>query len=332
MINDKDMIYLELFQIPSDLWVTWYFTPWPIDPPPADMPPEFLCMHPDKCSYHNTWYPWKVFENRFLSGNEKTISNITCPKLSFSDITIFYGGNGSGKSTLLNVIAEKLHSDRAVRHNTSPFFDDYVGECMYYLNKQYFIKDSDIPRSRIIVSDEVFKQLLSTRENNFNINMERGKLRQEYYDYKYTQLPSHIDPYDKEQMKIYSDMNETRKHNLSQYINRRLRRTDLEKSNGEAGFHYFVESITDDCLILLDEPENSLSAMWQKELALFIQGAVKEFRCQFIIATHSPFLLSIPQAKIYDLDATPIQESTWNRLESMRCYYELFKDNEDLFN
>lgn len=87
----------------------------------------------------------------------------------------------------------------------------------------------------------------------------------------------------------------------------------------------------DDSLILLDEPGNSLSAMWQKELAVFIRGAVKEFRCQFIIATHSPFLLSIPEAKIYDLDATPIQESTWNKLESMRCYYDLFNNNKNLF-
>ena len=92
-----------------------------------------------------------------------------------------------------------------------------------------------------------------------------------------------------------------------------------------------VDSIRDDSLVLLDEPENSLSAMWQKELAFFIMGAMREFNCQFIIASHSPFILSIPNARIYNLDSSPIQESKWNELESMRCYYELFKSNEELF-
>ena len=324
------MIYLKQFQIPSDLWVDWYFSPTP-GGAPKDMPVEFIDIHADKSSYHNTWYPWKVFENRFLSFSENTIANIKCPKLSFSDITIFYGGNGSGKSTLLNVIAEKLHSHRTVLHNTSPFFDDYVQECMFVLNKELFIKGCDAPKSRIIVSDEVFKQLLTTRDNNFSINMRRRDLRQEQIDNRKAELPKYIDTSDREQIKMYRDLIDARKLNASQYINRRLRRTELEKSNGENGFQYFVESITDDSLILLDEPENSLSAMWQKELAVFIRGAVKEFRCQFIIATHSPFLLSIPEAKIYDLDATPIQESTWNKLESMRCYYDLFNNNKNLF-
>ena len=161
--------------------------------------------------------------------------------------------------------------------------------------------------------------------------MRRRDLRQEQIDNRKAEFPKYIDTSDKEQIKMYRDLIDARKLNASQYINRRLRRTELEKSNGENGFQYFVESITDDSLILLDEPENSLSAMWQKELAVFIRGAVKEFRCQFIIATHSPFLLSIPEAKIYDLDATPIQESTWNKLESMRCYYDLFNNNKNLF-
>lgn len=83
---------------------------------------------------------------------------------------------------------------------------------------------------------------------------------------------------------------------------------------------------------MLDEPENSLSAQWQMELAQFLQGAIREFNCQLIIATHSPFILSIPGVKIYDLDVTPIQTGKWYDLENMKCYYELFKRHEDNFN
>ena len=104
-----------------------------------------------------------------------------------------------------------------------------------------------------------------------------------------------------------------------------------EQSNGETAFNYFVNSIKDDTLILLDEPENSLSAQWQMELAQFLQGTIRAFNCQLVIATHSPFVLSIPGAKIYDLDANPIQTSKWQDLENVRCFYELFKRYENRF-
>ena len=58
---------------------------------------------------------------------------------------------------------------------------------------------------------------------------------------------------------------------------------------------------------------------------------MRAFRCQFIIATHSPFLLSIPGAKIYDLDSSPIRTEQWYNLENVRHYYELFKENMHLF-
>ena len=323
------MIYLKQFQIPSDLWTTWYFTPG--GGKPKDMPNKFVNIHPDDCSYHNTWYPWKVFEHRFLQQGQSSIADITCPKFRFSDITIFYGGNGSGKSTLLNVIAEKLHAERTVPHNTSPFFNDFVKECLYTLNDRLFLSQNDLPTTRIISSDEVFKQLLAKRNSNNSINFERRDIRSEHRKKQKAQLPRSIDLTDKKQVEQFKDLVNAKRLSVSQYIDSRLNRTELEKSNGETGFHYFVDSIRDDSLVLLDEPENSLSAMWQKELALFIRGAMREFRCQFIIASHSPFILSIPNAQIYDLDSSPIQESNWNDLESMRCYYELFKSNEELF-
>lgn len=56
-----------------------------------------------------------------------------------------------------------------------------------------------------------------------------------------------------------------------------------------------------------------------------------EFRCQLVIATHSPFLLSLSGAKVYDLDAEPIQACEWYKLKNMRSYFELFERNRALF-
>ena len=35
-----------------------------------------------------------------------------------------------------------------------------------------------------------------------------------------------------------------------------------------------------------------------------------------------PFLLSIPNAKIYDLDSIPVMLKNWYELENMRIYYK----------
>ena len=70
-----------------------------------------------------------------------------------------------------------------------------------------------------------------------------------------------------------------------------------EFSNGENAASFFQEKIVPNGLYLLDEPENSLSAQRQIELVAFIEDMTRYEHCQFVIATHSPFVLSIKEAK-----------------------------------
>lgn len=84
-------------------------------------------------------------------------------------------------------------------------------------------------------------------------------------------------------------------------------------------------------MYLLDEPENSLSPDKQMELCDFIADSVRFFGCQFIISTHSPFLLSLNNALIYDLDGDTISESRWTELKNIRTYYEFFKKHSGEF-
>jgi predicted ATPase len=95
-------------------------------------------------------------------------------------------------------------------------------------------------------------------------------------------------------------------------------------SNGETAYLRIVKNISEG-LYLLDEPENSLSARWQSKLAEFIKMSAYSCNCQFIIATHSPFLLGIEGAKIYNLDDEYVTISEWHELESTKLYYELFR-------
>ena len=102
-------------------------------------------------------------------------------------------------------------------------------------------------------------------------------------------------------------------------------------SNGESAFIYFTEKIGEEGLYILDEPENSLSPELQIELIQFIEESARFFNCQFIISTHSPFLLSIKGAKIYDLDENPVDVKPWTELKNVRIYYDFFKKYENKF-
>lgn len=50
-----------------------------------------------------------------------------------------------------------------------------------------------------------------------------------------------------------------------------------------------------------------------------------------MIATHSPFVLAIRGAKIYDLDEEPVDVKRWTELENVRAYYEFFKKHASEF-
>lgn len=104
-----------------------------------------------------------------------------------------------------------------------------------------------------------------------------------------------------------------------------------ERSNGENAFQYFVNKIEENGLYLLDEPENSLSPERQMELVDFLQESARFLGCQFIISTHSPFLLSMKGAKIYDLDESPVKVKPWTELKNIKIYHDFFEAHRDEF-
>lgn len=133
---------------------------------------------------------------------------------------------------------------------------------------------------------------------------------------------------DYEQLKKVTD---ARRKTQSRYARQELMDNVIEQSNGESAFRYFTEKIEENGLYLLDEPENSLSPKRQLELMKFIEDSARFFGCQFIISTHSPFLLSLKEAEIYDLDSEPVEVKKWTQLENVRTFYDFFKQHEDKF-
>jgi len=73
------------------------------------------------------------------------------------------------------------------------------------------------------------------------------------------------------------------------------------RSHGEAFLDVFQHRIHDG-LFLIDEPEAALSPQRQLTLLYLLRDRVERGRAQFIIATHSPILLTFPGAVIVDFD------------------------------
>ena len=262
-----------------------------------------------KRSCYDSFYPFQILSRHGFC------------RIDFEPITILYGGNGCGKTTALNVIAEKLGLRRDSKFNKSNFFPEYLNLCLVELEQK-------IPKcSCIVTSDDVFDYMLNIRSLNEGIDLRREELFSEYLDVKYSGF----------QMKSLEDYEQLKRVNLarsktqSKFVRKDLMDNVREYSNGESAFHYFAEKIEENGLYLLDEPENSLSPERQQELVRFIEDSVRFFGCQFVISTHSPFVLALKGAKIYDLDENPVDLKKWTELANVRTYFEFFEKHRDKF-
>jgi predicted ATPase len=96
------------------------------------------------------------------------------------------------------------------------------------------------------------------------------------------------------------------------------------RSHGESFMDLF-DRVRPGGLYLLDEPEAPLSPRRQIAfLGLLMNVAAKG--AQFIIATHSPILLSCPGARIYSFDQAPISEVAYGELEHVVVTRDFLND------
>jgi predicted ATPase len=265
-------------------------------------------------------YPFGVLANRGLHS------------LDFEEITILYGGNGSGKSTAINTISSKLEIPRNSMYNKGDeaLMEKYLDECKYKEGEWGdFLELKD--KTTLITSDDVFKYMFDVRSKNEYV---RKHTKDAVREWLWLRKKAHIsvDFETGEGRKELGQILEARNSGATQFISKKVGELRNSHSNGETGFIRFVESIEPDRLYLLDEPENSLSCALQRDLAQHIEESVRYFGCQFIIATHSPFLLAIHGAKIYNLDGAPASISNFWELPNMRLYYELFQEYEKQFS
>lgn len=251
------------------------------------------------------------------------------PEISFKNITVFYGGNGSGKSTLLNLISEKLKLNRVAPYNSGEMFGAYVAACTYTLGYDDEGFPLRVPNgSRIITSDDIFDYMLTVRGNNGEIAQNREEAKADWGRLHYGDSIRISGMHDYEALRLQVL---ARQKTRRQFIRSAAGSETRLTSNGETALRYFEEKLKSNTLYCLDEPENSLSPKLQIELGNMLEKMARYCGCQFIVATHSPFLLAMQGARIYDLDARPCEIREWWELENVRIYFEFFQKHSHLF-
>ena len=154
----------------------------------------------------------------------------------------------------------------------------------------------------------MFDYIQNVRALNEGLDLRREELFEEYLDAKYSRFQmKSMEDYDRLKKVVNS-----RRLTQSKFVRNEMMDNVREYSNGENAMAYFAERIGENGLYLLDD-------------------SARFFGCQFIISTHSPFVLALKGARIYDMDEDPVDVKRWQQLESVRAYYEFFKKHEGEF-
>lgn len=298
-------MYLEAFSLPIEL--------------EEDMLAQRAAYNGGSNGYIDNPYPCGLFAKKQLY------------EIEFGRITIFYGGNGSGKSTLLNLIAQKLELNRVAPFNSGEMFASYVENCTYSVGYDEEGFRHRIPDgSRIITSDDIFDYMLTVRTNNDEISESKEEAREEWANLKFGDTVKFhgFEDYDALRMQVLA-----RRKSVSrrQFIRKTAGQEVKLNSNGETALGYFKQKLKNNTLYCLDEPENSLSPKMQLKLVEMLERLAEDGGCQFILATHSPFLLALHGARIYDLDVCPVEVKDWWELESIKIYHDFFEKHRYLF-
>jgi predicted ATPase len=104
----------------------------------------------------------------------------------------------------------------------------------------------------------------------------------------------------------------------------------VAQSHGQSLMSFFKSRYKIKGIYFLDEPETALSPSTQINLLKFLMEIAKEGHAQFVIATHSPILLALPGANIYQFTDEAISAIHYEDTFNYKLYKE-FINNRDKF-
>ena len=225
-------------------------------------------------------------------------------------VTIFVGDNGSGKSTLLESIAYKLN------------FPLIGGGIKYHKRSGFEASELIEPFLKINWKRETFKGFFF-RAEDFSDFVNSVENEDKRIAGDLSELKGVVDD------SIIKKMSDSQ--NFSLYEMRKNYGENMQAfSHGEAFLKILQTRIGDKGIFLLDEPEAALSPLKQLSLISLILEIVKMKNAQFIIATHSPILMGIPNATLYEIQEDSMKQVEYTETDHYRIT-KTFLDNPDYY-
>lgn len=222
-------------------------------------------------------------------------------------VTFFVGENGSGKSTLLEAIAagvgsvavggDDLESDATLRHAR------LLGKRIKFdwrrkTHRGFFLRAEDFFNfaKKINSMNSEFEEMASEYEREltgYALELARGAVLGQ-----------------------------------KQALVERYGADADARSHGESFLHLIGERFVPGGLYLLDEPEVPLSPQRQLALLSILKEMTTEKNAQFIIATHSPIVLALPDALILNFEDGAVKETPYEELEHVNLTRSFLENPE----
>ncbi|WP_239256265.1 AAA family ATPase [Listeria ilorinensis] len=237
--------------------------------------------------------------------------------LIFDDITILYGENGAGKSTILNLLASTLAIPGAEYSQTVSqydYFADYLAECRIgFEHDESHLNANNLPENRrFIKSEDILYEVKKIQQKEI---LQKSVLFEQATTSKNSAVIETL----------------SNSFGIEKQVGK-IQFGQEKYSNGETAMTILEDKLLPDGFYLLDEPEVSLSPLNQLRLAEFLNEEVRFHGSQFVIATHSPFLLGNLVGTIYQLDLPGVKVKEWQDLPNMKIYQQFFDKKKAAFN
>lgn len=251
---------------------------------------------------------FKPFESTEYPFNIPCINSVNELDLN-QPITIFVGDNGSGKSTLLKAIAYYNNSINVSSHDIGSSYYEEIKQLSSKMKLSYDFKS----RSGFFFSGEEFITYINQlKRMKQDLRDDLARVEEEYKDKsEFTKGQARM----AYAGQLY-EMNSMYEGELK------------DKSHGEGFLEFFKKRMHREGIYLLDEPETPLSAVNQYQLVVMITDLVRS-GSQVIIATHSPIIMALKGAKIYNF-TDKIEEIEYDDIESVN-FTKHFLNNKNNF-
>ncbi|WP_018689555.1 AAA family ATPase [Ahrensia kielensis] len=102
----------------------------------------------------------------------------------------------------------------------------------------------------------------------------------------------------------------------------------LSSSHGEGFMRFFEERMSRQGIYFMDEPESALSPSRQVELLRILTRIHHGANAQIIMATHSPILMALPNARLLEIGRLGLRETRLMDTSHFKLYQSLTADPE----